>query len=38
VRQMFHVFRERLGFNARLRDLRTEHFRRPGDMQMTLGV
>ncbi len=38
VRQMFHVFRERLGFNARMRELRTEHFRKPGDMQMTLGV
>ncbi len=38
VRQMFHVFRERLGFSARLRELRTEHFRNPGDRQMTLGV
>ena len=38
VKQMFHVFRERLGFNARGRELRTEHFRRPDDLQMTLGV
>jgi DNA repair photolyase len=38
LRQMFHVFRERLGFNARMRELRTEHFRRPGEQQMTLGV
>jgi DNA repair photolyase len=38
LRQMFHVFRERLGFNARSRELRTEHFRRPDDLQMTLGV
>jgi DNA repair photolyase len=38
VKQMFHVFRERLGFNARAKELRTEHFRRPDDMQMTLGV
>ena len=36
VRQMFHVFRERLGFGARMRELRTEHFRRPGETQMTL--
>jgi hypothetical protein len=36
--EMFHVFRERLGFGARMRDLRTEHFRRPGEVQMTLGV
>jgi DNA repair photolyase len=38
VRQMFHVFRERLGFGARTRDLRTEHFHRPGETQMTLGL
>jgi len=38
VRQMFHVFRERLGFNARPRVLRLEHFRRSGETQMTLGV
>jgi len=38
VHQMFHVFRERLGFGARMRALRTEHFRRPGELQMTLGV
>jgi len=38
LRQMFHVFRERLGFGARMHGLSTDHFRRPGDMQMTLGV
>lgn len=38
VQQMFHVFRERLGFGVGSRGLRTEHFRRPGEMQMTLGV
>jgi DNA repair photolyase len=38
INQMFHVFRERLGYNARMRELRTEHFRRPGDTQLTLGV
>jgi DNA repair photolyase len=38
IGQMFHVFRERLGFTSRMRGLRTEHFRRPGNMQMTLGV
>jgi DNA repair photolyase len=38
IRQMFHVFRERLGYGARSRGLRTEHFRRPGERQMTLGV
>jgi DNA repair photolyase len=38
IAQMFHVFRERLGFDARSRPLRTEHFRRPGGMQMLLGV
>lgn len=37
IHQMFHVFRERLGF-TKLRDLRTEHFRRPGDLQLTLGL
>lgn len=36
VGQMFHVFRERLGF-GRMRDLRTEHFRRPGETQLALG-
>ena len=30
IGQMLHVFRERLGFGARTRELRTEHFRRPG--------
>ena len=38
VKQMFHVFRERLGFDARGRELRTGHFRQPDDLQMTLGV
>jgi DNA repair photolyase len=38
IGQMFHVFRERLGFGARVRSLRTERFRRLGDRQMTLGV
>jgi DNA repair photolyase len=37
VAQMFHVFRERLGF-GHMRDLRTEHFQRPGATQLTLGV
>ena len=37
INQMFHVFRERLGF-GKMRGLRTEHFRRPGGMQMTLGI
>jgi DNA repair photolyase len=37
VQQMFHVFRERLGF-GRMRDLRTEHFQRPGATQLTLGM
>ena len=37
VAQMFHVFRERLGF-GQLRELRTEHFQRPGATQLTLGV
>jgi DNA repair photolyase len=38
VGQMFHVFRERLGFGARNRELRTEHFRRPGEQQLSLGL
>jgi len=38
VRQIFHVFRERLGFNASMRELRTEHFRRPGEQQMTFAM
>jgi DNA repair photolyase len=37
IGQMFHVFRERLGY-GRSRELSTEHFRRPGERQMTLGV
>jgi DNA repair photolyase len=37
VAQMFHVFRERLGY-GKLRELRTEHFQRPGATQLTLGV
>jgi DNA repair photolyase len=38
ISQMFHVFRERLGFNTRKGELRTEHFRRTGEIQMTLGI
>jgi DNA repair photolyase len=38
IRQMFHVFRERLGFGTRKWNLRTEHFRKPGETQMMLGV
>jgi DNA repair photolyase len=37
IHQMFHVFRERLGFPARMPALRTEHFRRPGEQQLSLG-
>ena len=37
INQMFHVFRDRLGFTG-MRELRTEHFRRPGETQMMLGV
>jgi len=37
IAQMFHVFRERLGF-TKMRELSTEHFRRPGEQQMMLGV
>ncbi len=37
VRQMFHVFRERLGY-GKMRELRAEHFRRPGERQMMLGI
>jgi DNA repair photolyase len=38
ISQMFHVFRERLGFGVRTHELSTEHFRRPGERQLTLGV
>lgn len=38
INRMFHVFRERLGYSAQGRELRTEHFRRPGSSQMMLGV
>jgi DNA repair photolyase len=38
IHQMFHVFRERLGFGARIRPLSTEHFRRPGGTQLSLGI
>ncbi len=38
VRQMFHVFRERLGYDARMKELSTEHFRRPGEAQLSLGL
>jgi len=37
VAQMFHVFRERLGF-GKMREPRTEHFQRPGATQLTLGM
>ncbi len=37
IGQMFHVFRERLGF-GKMRELNTEHFRRPGGQHMMLGV
>jgi DNA repair photolyase len=37
IHRMFHVFRERLGF-GKMRELRIEHFRRPGEMQLSLGV
>ncbi|MCE0497102.1 MAG: radical SAM protein, partial [Methylacidiphilales bacterium] len=36
IHRMFHVFRERLGF-GHMRELRTEHFRRPGEVQLSLG-
>ena len=38
IHQMFHVFRERLGFSARMKPLTTEHFRRPGGQQLSLGI
>ena len=38
IRQMFHVFRERLGFGVRSHELTTANFRRPGETQMMLGV
>ena len=38
IHQMFHVFRERLGFRGRAHELSTEHFRRPGGMQLSLGI
>jgi DNA repair photolyase len=38
LRQMFHVFRERLGLSTGGRQLRTEHFRRPGQQQLSLGI
>ena len=38
IGQMFHVFRERLGFGVRKWELRTEHFRRPGGQQLSLGI
>jgi DNA repair photolyase len=37
VRQMFHVFRERLGY-GKGRELTTDHFRRAGERQMMLGI
>jgi DNA repair photolyase len=38
LHQMFHVFRERLGFGARWRPLSLDHFRRPDDRQMALAL
>jgi DNA repair photolyase len=38
IHQMFHVFRERLGFGAHMRPLDTSHFRRPGEQQLSLGI
>ena len=38
VRQMFHVFRERLGFAPRLAELNSAHFRRAANRQLTLGI
>jgi DNA repair photolyase len=38
IHQMFHVFRERLGFLPRTHALRTEHFRRVGEKQLSLGL
>jgi len=38
IRQMFHVFRERLGYGLHPHELSTAHFRRPGERQMMLGV
>ena len=37
VHQMFHLFRERLGY-THMRELRTEHFRRSEEKQMLLGM
>jgi DNA repair photolyase len=37
VAQMFHVFRERLGFGS-MPDLSAAHFRRPGGEQLSLGI
>src|ERR1700761_4471779 len=37
IRQMFHVFRERLGY-GKMCELSTDDFRRPGGSQMMLGV
>jgi len=37
IGQMFHVFRERLGY-GKLPELSRDHFRRPGGQQMLLGV
>jgi DNA repair photolyase len=38
INQMFHVFRERLGFGVRTHELTTKNFRRPGDFQLSLGM
>ena len=37
INQMFHVFRERLGF-GKMSELSTEHFRRPGGTQLSFGI
>ena len=38
IHQMFHVFRERLGFGGRAHALSTENFRRPGGQQLSLAL
>ena len=38
IHQMFHVFKERLGFGVHWRPLSTDHFRRPGERQLSLDI
>ena len=38
IQRLFRVFRERLGFDTEMRELRTDHFRRVEDRQMLLDV